>query len=117
VTLERGPQCGHHLWLSVGMHDLSQRGTITVAAASVPGAGITVPATAVPYAYAPAGEGCELVGLRFQLDSGAATVSDFLGKPLDLRVEASDRQGRKAAVTRRILVAPSFTDPTGRPCD
>lgn len=118
VTLERGPQCGHHVWLSFAMSDLSQFKTVTTISAEVPGGSITVPATAVPYAWskAPSG-GCELVGVRFQVDTPGIKVDDLLGKPLDVKVEAKDERGRTATVIRHLQLAPTFANPTGRPCN
>ncbi len=118
VTLERGPQCGHHVWLSFAMSDLSQFKTVTTISAEVPGGSIAVPATAVPYAWskAPSG-GCELVGVRFQVDAPGTKVEDLLGKPLDVKVEAKDERGRTATVIRHLQLAPTYTNPTGRPCN
>lgn len=118
VTLEQGPQCGHHLWLSLAMNDLSQFKTVTAISAEVPGSSIAVPTTAVPYAWskAPSG-GCELVGVRFQVDTPGMNVDDLLGKPLDVKVEAKDERGRTATVVRHVQLAPTYSNPTGRPCN
>ncbi len=118
VTLEQGPQCGHHLWLSLAMNDLSQFKTVTTISAEVPGASIAVPATAVPYAWSKAASGgCELVGVRFQVDTPGMNVDELLGKPLDVKVEAKDERGRTATVVRHVQLAPTFSNPTGRPCN
>lgn len=118
VTLERGPQCGHHLWLALDMKDLSQWKTTTIFSATQPGSSISVPATAYPYSFTPTATGrCSVAGVRFQLDTGATPYTDFLGKPLDIKVDASDGAGRSASVTRRVNVAGTITNPTGRPCN
>jgi hypothetical protein len=47
-----------------------------------------VPATAYPYAWGPSDGGArDLVGVRFQIDASGAKASDFLGKPLDVKVD------------------------------
>lgn len=117
VTLEEGPQCGHHMWLSLRMKNLAQSGTITTLSASQPGTGITAPATAYPYAWGASGSGaCDLVGLRFQLDGAGAKPADFLGKPLDIKVEATDKAGRTVTSVRHVTIAPEMTVIPGRNC-
>lgn len=117
VTLEEGPQCGHHLWLSLRMKNLAQSGTITTLSATQPGTSLTVPATAYPYAWgASAGGGCDLIGLRMQLDSGAAKVASFLGKPLDITVEATDKAGHTVKSLRHVNIATEMTITPGRNC-
>jgi hypothetical protein len=116
VTLERGGQCGHHVWLAFQMANLSQWKTTTSITATQPGSTISVPSTAYPYGWTQTGSGkCELVGVRFQVDV-AGNLDEFLGKPLDIVVETTDKAGRKAKVTRHVNVAPTFTNPTGRQC-
>ncbi|MBX3186995.1 MAG: hypothetical protein KF819_08270 [Labilithrix sp.] len=116
VTLEQGPQCGHHVWVSLRMKNLAQSGTTTVLTASQPGSGLTIPATAFPYAYGPSeGGACDLVGLRFQLDLGFR-ASELLGKPLDIKVDAKDKAGRSASATRRVVVADEVKILPGRSC-
>lgn len=116
VTIERGPQCGHHVWLAIRAKNLSQWKTITTMTASQPG-GPTILPTARASALSVLGDGsCELAGLRFQLDIGGVQVKDLLGKPLDLTLEAKDAQGRSARLTRRVQVADAIANPTGRPC-
>lgn len=108
VTIQSGAQCGHHLWLGVRTTAIAQHGATTIVSATQPGSGVTVPPTAVPYAYAPASDGaCELPGIRFQVDLGGAKVEDFLGKPLDVTVQAKDKAGHTATATKRVNVAPT----------
>ena len=117
VRLEEGPQCGHHMWLSLRMKNLAQAGTITTLSATQPGTGITVPATAYPYAWGPSGGGtCDLVGLRFQLDVSDAKAADFLGHPLDLKVEAKDKAGHTVTSLRHVMVDTVMTLAPGRNC-
>ena len=117
VSLEQGPQCGHHLWLSLRMKNLAQSGTITTLTATQPGSAIVVPATAFPYAWGPSdGGACDLVGLRFQLDTGGAKAADFLGKPLDVTVQLEDKAGHTATATRHLNVATEIKIIPGRNC-
>jgi hypothetical protein len=117
VTLEEGPQCGHHLWLALRMKNLAQSGTTTTVSATQPGTAITVPATAYPYTWGPSEAGaCDLVGVRFQLDVGGAPASEFLGKPLDVKVELKDKAGHTATATRHVNVASVMKVIPGRNC-
>jgi hypothetical protein len=120
VTVECGPQGGHHLWVALAMTNLSQVGTITTLSATQPGTALSVPATAYPYAWAPGdAAACDLVGVRFQIDLGGTNIADFLGKPLDITVEAQDKSGRKASATKRVNVSSErhgdFCMPLGGP--
>lgn len=117
VSLEQGAQCGHHVWLGLRMKNLAQSGTITTISATQPGSAITVPATAYPYAWgASEGGACDLVGIRFQLDTGAALAADFVGKPLDVKVELKDKAGHTATATRRVNIASEVKTIPGRNC-
>jgi hypothetical protein len=91
------------------MKNLSQFGTTTTASAVQPGTSVTVPATAFPYAYSARADatGCELAGVRFQLDV-SGKVSDYLGKPLDITVQGTDKAGHSATATRHVNVASTF---------
>jgi len=117
LTVERGPQCGHHVWLGVRMKNIAQSGTTTILSATQPDTGKTVPATAFPYAYvATEGGRCELPGLRFQLDLAEVKIVELLGRPLDITVEAKDRAGRSAKTVRHVQIAPEARIETSRPC-
>jgi hypothetical protein len=117
VQLEEGPQCGHHLWLALRMKNLAQSGTITTISATQPGSAIAVPATSFPYAWGPSeGGACDLVGLRFQVDNGGAKASDFLGKPLDVKVDLQDKAGHTATAIRHVNIASDMKVIPGRNC-
>ena len=117
VKLDEGIQCGHHFWLSLEMRNLAQSGTITTITATQPGTGIAASATAYPYAWsAGSGGACDLVGLRVQLDSGGTKISDLLGKPLDVKVEAKDKAGHTATAVRRVNIDPVMNIIPGRDC-
>jgi hypothetical protein len=114
VTLVEGPQCGHHVWLALDMQNLAQFGTTTTVSATQPGSSTTVAPTAFPYAYAQNGASCELPGVRFQLDI-AGPIADFLGKPLDITVQAKDRAGKVSSATRHVNIPTTYTKGP-RPC-
>ena len=116
VTIECGPQGGHHLWLGVRTTGLDQRAPIVTIRAPATDAGaplITASTGARLYQAAPAMDGgtaplpgyCELKGILFQLDPDGRSVLPYLGQPLDVTVEVQDRGGRKATVTRRLQIA------------
>lgn len=117
ITLDEGIQCGHHFWLSLSMKNLAQTGTITTLTATQPGTGLAASATAYPYRWnAGSGGTCDLVGLRFQLDAAGQKVADFLGKPLDVTVEAKDKAGHTATAVRHLTIDPVMTVIPGRNC-
>ena len=117
LQLERGPQCGHHVWIAVRMKGLAQSGVVTTLSATQPSSSITVPATGYPFAYGSSEPGsCSIAGLRFQLDLAGAKASDFLGKPLDITVDATDKAGRKAKATKRVEIAPTVKVTPGPTC-
>jgi len=114
LTVECGPQGGHHIWLALRSAKLSQVRTITTISAVQPAPGVSAPATAFAYSWSPGPAGaCELVGLRFQLDGGATMVTEFLGKPLDITVNAKDKSGHDITQVAHVNIAAT---PTGMFC-
>lgn len=117
LQLERGPQCGHHVWIAVRMKGLAQSGVVTTLSATQPSSSITVPATGYPFAYGSTEPGsCSIAGLRFQVDLAGAKASDFLGKPLDITVDAADEAGHKVSATKRVQIAPTIKITPGPMC-
>ena len=51
-----------------------------------------------------------------QLDAGGAKIDDFLGKPLDVTIEAKDKAGHTATAVRRVNIAPTMNLIPGRNC-
>lgn len=112
LPVDCGPQGGSHVWLALRMKSLRQVGTITTITAVQPGdaGGAAVPATGFTSSWAPAAGGaCELAGLRFQLDVSGTPVADFLGKPLDITVNAKDKGGHDITTVAHVNVAPTRT--------
>jgi len=117
LQLERGPQCGHHVWIAVRMKGLAQSGVVTTLSATQPSSSVTVPATGYPFAYGSTEPGaCSIAGLRFQVDLAGAKASDFLGKPLDISVEAKDKAGHVAKATKRVQISPTIKITPGPTC-
>jgi hypothetical protein len=107
LSVECGPQGGHHIWMAVSTKDLAQMGTTTIFSAT---GAASVPPTGYPYSYSPGPNGtCELVALRFQLDTAGVNIKDVLGKSLDIKVDATDKQGHKATALRHVNISPNRT--------
>lgn len=119
ITLERGGQCGHHFYVDLtAMKGLSQWKTVTSLSAVMPSGSVAIPTTSVPYTWSSAANGtCELAHVRFQVDTPGHSVEEYLGKDLDVTVTAKDDRGRTASILRHVKVAPTFLNPTGRPCN
>lgn len=111
LTLEQGPQGGHHIWMAVRMRNLRQSGSPTTLTAKL----VDDPMSPIaPAAYVftfdrDEGNYCKLFGLRFQLDSGAtdlgADYKRFLGKKLEVTVSVTDTTKAQAASTKTISIA------------
>jgi hypothetical protein len=116
VTLEKGPQGGHHVWIALRMRNLKQSGSVTVVSGVQPGSGLTVPPTGVVFTFAPdEGGWCKLYGITFRLDdpSDLAFYRNFLGKPLDLTITVKDPAGVTASASAHVQVASKILCPAG----
>jgi len=105
LQAQAGPQGGHHIWLAVRMQNLKQSQTTTTVTATQPGTGVKVWPYSVVFTFLP-GEGgfCKLYGLRFQLDANGVNFPQFLGKPLDVKVEIKDVLGEVAVGTAHVNI-------------
>lgn len=113
VTPVCGPQGGSHIWVSVQMKNLKQRGSATAVHAKQPDTGKEVQASAFVFSYERDGGVCKLTGLRMQFDNGGTAFQDFLGKPLDIIVDVSEGT-KKATGTAHVNVAAALDDPYHR---
>lgn len=119
LSLERGPQGGHHVWIAVRMKNLRQSGSMTTIHARVPDdPSITVPDAGYVFTFdRDEGSYCKLWGLRFQVDSGASDLRSaykaFLGKKLQVTVDVVDAAGARGTATRTIQLAPELLCPDG----
>jgi hypothetical protein len=109
LQAQAGPQGGHHIWLAVRMQNLKQSSTTTTVTATQPGTGVTVSPYSVVFTFHP-GEGgfCKLHGLRFQLDANGVEFTQFLGKPLDVKVEIHDVLGETGVGTAHVNIDRNF---------
>jgi len=119
LTLEKGPQGGHHIWIATRMKNLRQSGSRTTLNAKLVG-DPTSPILPAGYVFTydrDEGSYCKLWGLRFQLDSGATDLGGdykrFLGKKLEVTVEVIDSTNAKATATKTIQIADKLLCPDG----
>jgi hypothetical protein len=112
LQAEAGPQGGHHVWIATRMRNLKQAGSITKISGLQPGTGTPIPPTTLAFTYAPDEGGyCKLYGIRYQLDNGGIDYKQFLGKPLDITVTATDPAGTTATATAHVQIAPTLLNP------
>jgi hypothetical protein len=108
VQAETGPQGGHHIWIAVRMQNLKQSGSTTTITATRPDTGATVAPFSVVFTYLPDEGGfCKLYGLRFQLDANGVDLNQFLGEPLDVKVEVHDLIGEDGSGVAHINIDPN----------
>jgi hypothetical protein len=105
LQAQAGPQGGHHIWIAVRMQNLKQSSSTTTVTATQPGTGVKVWPYSVVFTFLP-GEGgfCRLYGLRFQLDANGVEFTQFLGKPLDVKVEIRDVLGEVGVGTAHVNI-------------
>ena len=108
LQAQTGPQGGHHIWVALRMQNLKQSGSTTTVTATQPDTGATVAPFSVVFTYQPDEGGfCKLYGLRFQLDANGADLNQFLGKPLDVKVEVHDTLGEDGSSVAHIAIDPT----------
>jgi hypothetical protein len=117
LSLEKGPQGGHHIWIAVRMKNLKQSGTTTTVTGVQPDTKVAVPPTGVVFTFdRDEGGYCKVFGITFRLDDPSDPFSfykQFLGKPLDITVAVRDMSGATGTATAHIVVAPKLICPTG----
>jgi hypothetical protein len=108
VTLEPGPQGGHHVWLALRAYGVRQSGSVVTVQGELPSLGRQIPelVTSVSLRRAEAGA-CQLWGLRFQVDRGV-TLDEVLGEKLRVKVRIEDDAGGNAAASREVRISPSI---------
>lgn len=118
LVLQSGPQCGHHVILALAMNDLDQFATTTAVSGELPEAGLSIPITAVPYAWSKEASGrCELSSVLFQVDKSGLKMEQVLGKAMTLKIDAKDRRGRTATIVRHVKIASALANPTPPFCN
>lgn len=119
LSLEKGPQGGHHIWVALRMKNLRQTGSRTFITSKLVDDSSAPPAPAGYVFTFDRDEGgyCKLWGLRYQLDSGATNLAEdykrFLGRQLEVTVEVADSTGAKATSTRTVQIANQILCPDG----
>lgn len=119
LSLEKGPQGGHHIWIALRMKNLRQTGSRTFITSKLVDDSSAAPAPAGYVFTFERDEGayCKLWGLRYQLDSGASNLAEdykrFLGRQLAVTVEVADSTGAKASSTRTVQIAQQILCPDG----
>jgi hypothetical protein len=114
VTIECGPQGGHHIWIAARTQGLDQRGPIITVTSPASDAGAPL-ITSYPVARLYGSDDtlaetyCEVKGVQFQLDPDGRPVQAYLGKPLDITLAIQDKNGQRAQVTRHLQVAPKLS--------
>jgi len=108
VQAETGPQGGHHIWIAVRMQNLKQAGSTTTVTATNPQNGASVAPFSVVFTYLPDDGGfCKLYGLRFQLDANGVDLNQFLGQPLDVKVDVHDAIGEDGIGLAHVNIDPT----------
>jgi hypothetical protein len=118
VQLEKGPQGGHHIWVALRMKNLRQSGSTTMITSVLEGDPAPVPPMAYVFTFdRDEGSYCKLYGLRYQVDSGVADLTQgyqrFLGKRLAVTVKVTDTTGASAESTRTVQIANTLLCPDG----
>jgi hypothetical protein len=118
LQLEKGPQGGHHIWISARMKNLRRSGSTTAISSRIVDDVAPVPPVAFVFTFEPdEASYCSIWGLRYQLDAGATDLATayerFLGKLLEVTVEVRDSTGASARDTRTIQLADKILCPDG----
>jgi hypothetical protein len=107
LTLERGLQGGHHIWLAAKGRGFAEKGTLVSITGRNPSSGVSASAAAFTLSLTPAQDGsCDVAALRYQVDAGGINPDAFRGAPFDVTVEMRDRFGNLAKTTKRVQIAP-----------
>ncbi|MBX3208564.1 MAG: hypothetical protein KF764_26260 [Labilithrix sp.] len=118
LSLEKGPQGGHHIWIAARLRNLRQSGSTTTITSSLEGDPAPVPPVSFVFTFdRDEGSYCKVWGLRYQVDAGAGDLRSaykrFLGKRLAVTVEIADSTGAKASSTRVVQIADKLLCPDG----
>lgn len=106
VSIEAGPQGGHHVWLALRVNGLRQMGSRLTVGGHFPDLAYELPPFTSLVTLRRAGEGqCEIYGVRFQVDQGLS-VEAVRGRTLDIEVVLEDPNGDVAKAMKRVAIAP-----------
>ncbi|WP_437654125.1 hypothetical protein [Sorangium sp. So ce1182] len=106
MPIEAGPQGGHHVWLALRVEGLRQVGSRLTVGGHFPELAFELPPFTSQVTLRRAGDaGCEIYGIRFQVDRGLS-VESVRGRALDVEIVLEDPDGDVATAARRIVIAP-----------
>lgn len=106
VSIEAGPQGGHHVWLALRVNGLRQMGSHLTVQGYFPDLAYELPPFTSRITLRRAGEDqCEIYGVRFQVDQGIS-VEAVRGRALDIEVVLEDPNGDVATAMKRVAIAP-----------
>ncbi|KYF65774.1 hypothetical protein [Sorangium cellulosum] len=106
VPIEPGPQGGHHVWLALRVTGLRQMGSRLTVGGYFPELAFELrPFTSVVTLRRAGDAGCEIYGIRFQVDRGLP-VASVRGRALDVEAVLEDPDGDVGTAAQRIVIAP-----------
>ena len=106
VSIEAGPQGGHHVWLALRVNGLRQMGSHLTVRGHFPELAHDLPPFTSGVTLRRAGDDrCEIYGVRFQVDQGLS-VEAVRGRTLDIEVALEDPNGDVATAMKRVAIAP-----------
>ncbi|MEO5727269.1 MAG: hypothetical protein ABI134_35265 [Byssovorax sp.] len=106
VSIEAGPQGGHHVWLALRVNGLRQMGSHLTVRGHFPDLAYELSPFTSQLTLRRAGEGqCGIYGVRFQVDQGIS-VEAVRGRALDIEVILKDPNGDVATAMKRVAIAP-----------
>ncbi|KYF63099.1 hypothetical protein BE11_44025 [Sorangium cellulosum] len=106
LPIEAGPQGGHHVWLALRVTGLRQMGSRLTVGGYYPDLAFELPSFTSLVTLRRAGDaGCEIYGIRFQVDRGLP-VESVRGRALAAEIVLEDPNGDVATAAQRIVIAP-----------
>ncbi len=106
VSIEAGPQGGHHVWLALRVKGLRQMGSHLTVGGYFPDLAYELPPFTSRITLRKAGEDpCAIYGVRFQVDRGLS-VETVRGLALAIEVALEDPNGDVATAVKRVAIAP-----------
>jgi hypothetical protein len=107
--VEAGPQGGYHIWIAIRLKNLRQSGSITEVTGTFPGLGFDADPYKVIFTFdQDEGGYCKLPGLRFRLDTPEHPIEELLGKPVEVRVKVTDKDGAVGEGVRTVLLSTTY---------
>ncbi|WP_438041556.1 hypothetical protein [Sorangium sp. So ce128] len=106
VPIEAGPQGGHHVWLALRVTGIRQMGSRLTVEGYFPELEFELLPFTAQITLHKAGEGgCEIDGVRFQVDRGLP-VEAVRGQALDIEITLEDPNGDVGTAAQRVVISP-----------